>query len=260
MEVLEITRTAIKKELAVQKLLREKRKTVFYAKRECRNFKTFYENLSTDLVNKLPQPTNKFGMDSIRKYYNRLGLQNENFKFDPVTETMVHLLLENINPDKAVGVDNMAGRFLKDGSNILKGPITKLINLSIHTSKFPDGCKIAKLKPLYKKGSFLEAKNYRPISLLPLLSKIFEKIIHDQTQTYLDEKKILYTYQSGFRAKHSTSTCLSLLQNKILNGFDNGQLTGMILIDLQKAFDTIDHKIFLQKLAYMGFSEDSVSW
>ena len=183
-------------------------------------------------------------MDSVKEYYSKFDLQNEKFKFQPATETMVHLLLEGINPDKAVGIDNMTGRFLKDGSEILKKPITQLINLSIRTSKFPDGCKIAKLKPLHKKGSFLEPKNYRPISLLPIVSKLFEKIIHDQTQQYLDEKKILYTYQSGFRAKHSTSTCLSLLQNKILNGFDKGQLTGMILIDLQKAFDTIDHDIF----------------
>ena len=249
------------KKSAQSKICLEKNgKTTFNSKENAEIFKTFYENLSTDLVNKLPKSTNKFGMDSVRKYYNGLGIQSESFKFEPASETMVNLILESINPDKAVGVDNLAGRFLKDGSNILKGPITKLINLSISTAKFPDGCKIAKLKPLYKKGSSLEPKNYRPISLLPLVSKIFEKIIHDQTQKYLDEKKILYTYQSGFRPKHSTSTCLSLLQNKILNGFDNGQLTGMILIDLQKAFDTIDHNIFIQKLTCLGFSDDSVSW
>ena len=113
---------------------------------------------------------------------------------------------------------------------------------------------------LYKKGSTLEPKNYRPISLLPALSKIFEKITHQQTQDYLDRNEILYKYQSGFRPKHSTDTCLSLLNDKILNGFDNGNLTGMILIDLQKAFDTIDHTLFLEKLECLGFSRSAIKW
>ena len=113
---------------------------------------------------------------------------------------------------------------------------------------------------MYKKQSNLEPKNYRPISLLPLLSKIFEKIIHSQTQSYLDENNILYKYQSGFRARHSTDTCLSLLNEIFSKGFDEGKLTGMILIDLQKAFDTINHKILLMKLEYLGFSESTIKW
>ena len=75
------------------------------------------------------------------------------------------------------------------------------------------------------------------MSLLPLLSKLCEKIIHMQTQDYLNEINIIYKYHSGFRTKHSTDTCLYLLNDKILTGIDNGMLTGMILIDLQKAFD-----------------------
>ena len=115
-------------------------------------------------------------------------------------------------------------------------------------SIFPDECKIAKLKPLYKKGCKTEPKNYRPISLLPIVSKCFKNIVHFQTQNYFDKHGILYQYQSGFRTKHSTDTCLTLLNNTILNGIDRGLLTGMILIYLQKAFDTIDHEIFLMKL------------
>ena len=94
---------------------------------------------------------------------------------------------------------------------------------------------------MYKK---LEAKNYRPISLLPLVSKLFEKVIHTQTHSFLDENKILYKFQSGFMKYHSTDMSFSYLNDKILPGFDEGFLTGIILIDLQKAFDTIDHKIF----------------
>ena len=79
-----------------------------------------------------------------------------------------------------------------------------------------------------------------------------------QTQNYLDENNILYKYQSGFRTKHSTDTCLSVLNEKILTGIDNGLLTGMILIDLQKAFDTIAHKIFFSKMSFLGFSKATI--
>ena len=100
---------------------------------------------------------------------------------------------------------------------------------------FPDACKIAKVKALFKKGSKADPSNYRPISLLPLLSKVFESVVLDQTEEFLSLDKILYDYKSGFRKNHSTDTCLSFLNDKILNGFDDGLVTGMILIDLQKA-------------------------
>ena len=157
-------------------------------------------------------------------------------------------------------MDNIAEKFLKDGATVLARPITELCNLSILLSTFPDGCKQAKLKPLFKKGSKGDPKNYRPISLLPQLSKIVEKIIHGQVQKYLHDNNILYRYQSGFRAHHSTDTCLSYLNNKILQGFETGMFTGMILIDLQKAFDTIDHEIFLDKIACLGFSDSAILW
>ena len=136
------------------------------------------------------------------------------------------------------GIDNLSGRCLRDGAKVLAKSITELFNLSIEKSIFPDACKIAKLKLLYKKGSKLEPKNYRPISLLPIVSKCFEGIVHSQTQSYLDKHQILYKYQSDFRPKNSTDTCLTILNNNILNGIDRGLLTGMILIDLQKALTT----------------------
>ena len=125
---------------------------------------------------------------------------------------------------------------------------------------FPDACKIAKVKPLFKKGSKTDPSNYRPISLLPLLSKVFERVVLDQTEEFLSLNKILYDYQSGFRKNHSTDTCLSFLNDKILKGFDDGLVTGMILIDLQKAFDTINHDILLKKLSIIGFSDHTVKW
>ena len=81
--------------------------------------------------------------------------------------------------------------------------------------------------------------------MLALISKIIEQIAHDQIMNFLSDDSVIYKYQSGFRKFHSTDTCLSYLHDKITKGFDSGLLTGMVLIDLQKAFDTIDHNILI---------------
>ena len=104
---------------------------------------------------------------------------------------------------------------------------------------FPSKCKISQIKPLIKKGIMTEAKNYRPISLFLLISKVIEKSIHDQTQDYLQRNGLLYIYQSDFRENYSTDTCLSWLTVMILNGAENGEHTGIILINFQKDFGTL---------------------
>ena len=93
-----------------------------------------------------------------------------------------------------------------------------------------------------------------------MLSKIFERVVLNQTEEFLSLNKVLYDYQSGFRKSHSTDTCLSFLNDKILKGFDDGLLTGMILIDLQKAFGTINHDMLLKKLSIIGFSDHTIKW
>ena len=224
-------------------------------------FKEFYCNLASDLVAKLPPPSNRFGITSVRKYYQDvLNLLPCKFKFSFVNEDLVLKLLKDMNIDKAAGIDNLSGKFLKDAANILAKPISEMCNLSIKYSVFPTDCQIAKLKPLFKKGSTTLPQNYRPNSLLPLISKIFKKVVQYQTQAFLGENKILYKFQSGFRRNFSTHSCLSYLSNKIANSFESGLHTGMILFDLQKAFDTIDHEILINKLEFLGFSRNVILW
>ena len=161
----------------------------------------------------------------------------------------------------------ISGKFLKNGAQILAKPISELCNLSMTLGSFPDACKIVKVKPLFKKGSSnpsnyikTDPSNYRPISLLPLLSKVFERVVLDQTEEFLSLNKILYDYQSGFRKNHSTDTCLSFLNDKILKGFDYGLVTSLIMIDLQKAFYTINHDTLVKELSIIGFSDYNVKW
>ena len=96
--------------------------------------------------------------------------------------------------------------------------------------------------------------------MLPLTSKVLQRVIHDQTNAFLKGNNLLYNYQSGFRTNHSTNLCLSFLTDKIRKGFDEGLLTGVILIDLEKAFHTINHGILFKKLKAMGFSEGCITW
>ena len=149
-------------------------------------------------------------------YYKRFAnTENQKFTFLPTSEDEILKLLKDANPEKAAGIDNLSGRALKDSAVDLALPISKLCNLSLKHSKFSLDCKIAKLKPLYKKGSKTDPKDYRPVSFLALASKVIEKVIYNQTKIFLNKKKILYKYQSGFRKSFSTNSCLTLLTDKI---------------------------------------------
>ena len=150
----------------------------------------------------------------------------------------------------------LPGTFIKGGTELLAAPLTQIINISIITSTFPDSCKITNLWELFKKGSKTDPKNYRPISLLPLLSTTFERVVHLQTEQFINENNILYKKQPG--PLHSTQSCLPHLI--IMGGCDNVCHTGMILIDLQKAFDTINHYLLLEKLSLMNFSNTTICW
>ena len=222
-------------------------------------FKDYYSKLAGILLKKLLKPPNKFTLNTVFQHYKGI-IQSDSFNLATVSENTILTILKNTKVSKAAGLNSLYGRFLKDGAKVLAIPITDICNLSITSGKFPDSCKLAKLKPIYKKGSLTEASNYRSISLLPLISKVIEKVIRDQASAFFNSTNLLYNYQSGFRKNHSTDFCLSFLNDKILKGFDQGLITGMILIDLQKAFDTIDHDILLQKLYAIGFSKHSVNW
>ena len=221
-------------------------------------FKTFYSSLADNLLAKLPSPSGKYGINSVKSYYkNSLSTK---FNISQLETQNVLEILQSLNSEKAAGIDNIPCKFLKDGANILAKHICQICNLSIKQSLFPHQCKIAKIKPLFKKGSKTDPKNYRPISLLPLISKIIERVIFDQTQEFLQKQNVFCRYQSGFRKNYSTDLCLSYLCDKVKKGFDCNLFTGMILIDLQKSFDTINHEILIKKMECIGFSEETLSW
>ena len=137
--------------------LKKDDKINFDEKTNANTFKEFYCNLAGDLLNKLPPPSNKFGITSVRNFYQTILDQLPfKFKFSNVTEDLVFKLLNDMNPDKAAGIDNLSGKFLKDGASILAKPISKICNLSIKYSLFPTDCQIARLRFLYRQNKFLD--------------------------------------------------------------------------------------------------------
>ena len=159
----------------------------------------------------------------------------------------------------AAGIERLSGRLLRDRAEILSRSLSEIFNLSIISHRvFPDAFEVAKLKPNYKKGKQTDVSNYRPFSLLPVISEVIERIVHDQTNKLLPENNILYNFESAFRPNYSTNLCLAHLTDKILKEFHKGLPTGMILIYLQKAFDTINYEVLLQKLKAVRFLEQSV--
>ena len=124
---------------------------------------------------------------------------------------------------------------------------------------FPDKLKLARVTPIFKSGDPTVISNYRPISVLSCFSKLFEKIMYNRTVKCLDKFKLLHDGQYGFRSNRSTSLAL-ILTNKIIDGFEGNLYTTCIFLDLLKAFDTINHRILLDKLDYYGFRGETFDW
>ena len=195
----------------------------------------------------LPKPPLKFNTNKTMMFYKKVSPNLEKFELVFIAEGTIKKLLSCLDVLKAPGMDEISPRFLRDGAEVLAKPICDIINLSIKLSTFTDKYKIAKLTPLFKKGSKTDPKNYRPISLLPLISTLIEQTIHIQTQEYLEITGLIYKFWSSFMKIFSTDSCLVHLTDYIIKDMDKGQHTGMILTDLQKAFDTLDHDVLLKK-------------
>ena len=131
--------------------------------------------------------------------------------------------------------------------------------VSIYTW-FPSEWKTARVSPIFKKGKKNDPNNYRPISVIPAVAKIFEKVIFEQLYNYFNIKRLLTHCQSGFRSLHSTLTALLEATSNWSVNIDSGLLNGVIFIDLKKAFDTIDHDILLRKLQIYGVDQSSLKW
>jgi len=162
-----------------------------------------------------------------------------------------HVLL-SLNPNKSKGFDNLPNRLLKNCAQSLATPFSLLFNFILATSHFPTAWKIASVIPLHKSGSLHDVKNYRPISILPSLSKVFEKLIHKHLYSYCETNNLLYDRNSGFRKYHSTTSNILEVTHKLLVAKDSGCSSRVVFLDISKAFDKVIHSALLFKLRPVG--------
>ena len=180
------------------------------------------------------------------------------FSFRHTTTNEVLKILNQLKNKSSLGFDNISIKLLKKIFSPLLMPLTTIINQCINTGKFPSLLRIAKVIPLYKKGDTHDMGNYRPISILPAISKLFEKVIHMQITEYFDKEQILYLGQYGFRANHSCEHAALDLIDRISQSITSKHSPFCLFIYLSKAFDTLDHKILLDKLKYYGFDKKAL--
>ena len=186
---------------------------------------------------------------------------DHNFFINPTDEVEIINIIDNLCTNKATGPHSIPTDILQIIKFNIVTPLSEIINLSFSTGIYPDNLKIAEVIPIYKdKGSMLECCNYRPISLLSNINKIYEKMMHSRRYNFLNIHNCIYELQFGFRENHSTIHALLSLTENIREALDNNNFACGIFIDLQKAFDTVDHSILLTKLHHYGIRGITNDW
>ncbi len=172
----------------------------------------------------------------------------------------VEKYLMGIPDPKATGDDGIPIRFIKMTRLISAKIICHIINLTIATNTIPLDWKSANITPIFKEGDRGDPANYRPISVLPAISKILERIVHSQLYDHITTYNLLSEAQFGFRKYHSTSTCVLKLLDNVYRNIEQGKLTGVVFLDLKKAFDTVNHSILINKLRSFNVHQNSILW
>ena len=182
------------------------------------------------------------------------------FSFKGVHPDQISKIISNLKTSKSCGTDDIDTYIVKLAQAELVPVITHVVNLSITQPIFPAQWKTAKTIPLHKKNEKMYMKNYRPVSLLPIYSKILERAVFCQVIEYMESNQLIHPSHHGFRAKHNTSTALLEMFDGWLEAFDNDDITAVIMLDLSAAFDVVDHKILLDKLNLYGFESKEILW
>ena len=181
------------------------------------------------------------------------------FCFEFIPEAQVKKLVSEIKTSKSSAIDNLSSRILKDALSVLSIELTHLYNSCIETCIFPRQWSIGKITPIPKvSNSSTNAKDWRPITQIPLPGKLLERILHDQIYNYLEYNSLLYNNQYGFRRERSTSKAIFDVLKNLYEKWNDRMYTGCIFVDFSKAFETINHSILIKKLKLYGFDNSSL--
>lgn len=182
------------------------------------------------------------------------------FSFKYVSVIFVKQQLKGLKRSKATGIDNLPPALLKDSADAIAKPLCHVINLSLRSGDVPTTWKQARVVPIHKSGPTDAPENFRPISILPAMSRILEKAVHKQLSMYFENNNLLSKSQFGFRKGRSTESATVLCCDTIRKAAGQGKLTGAVFLDLTHAFDTINHGTLLNKLVSYGVSNKEIAW
>jgi hypothetical protein len=213
----------------------------------------YFVNIAQDLDDKIPD-----SLDSFMKYMKPSPLRS--FGLISTSSSEVLNLSQSIRTTHSKGMDDIDPCIAGPNIDCIAQPLAELINCSFTTGIFPQPLKIAKVIPIFKKGERDNLTNYRPNSILPYFSKIFEKSMYSRLYEFVKTSDILFPSQHGFQSGHSPYMSLLSMQDRISNAIDNNEFSLGIFFDLAKAFDTVNHKILLHKLETYGIRGLQLNW
>ena len=215
-------------------------------------FNQYFANIGPNLAKTIPNSSSTYETFLNHPCDNSIFLQ-------PVTEKEISAIIKALK-NGSPGFDDICAKPMKYTSEIIAIPLRYICQLSLIEGCFPNELKIAKIIPLYINGEKSQFNNYRPISLLPLFSKILERLMYNRLYALLVKYRILYSLQFGFRKKHATYMALVCMLDKLHTTMEKGDYAIGIFIDLRKAFDTVDHSILLYKLYHYGLRGPAYDW
>ena len=227
-------------------------KTITNGRQISDKFNKFFVNVGSDLTKNIPK-SRKDPMDYINLEV------NECFYVMPVTDEETAKIIASFK-DSSAGWDELKPVIMKNIKHCSAKPLTHICNLSFKTGVFPQQLKTANVVPIYTFGDEDIFSNYRPVSVLPVFSKLIERLMYNRLVMFVNYNDLLYRYQFGFQRGKSTYMALLLLVDKITEALDKEECVVGIFLDFSKAFDTVNHDILLQKLNLYGVKDIALSW
>uniref|UniRef100_A0A1B6EPZ8 Reverse transcriptase domain-containing protein n=1 Tax=Cuerna arida TaxID=1464854 RepID=A0A1B6EPZ8_9HEMI len=180
--------------------------------------------------------------------------------FRAISESELEKLFSNLKSNNSAGFDDITGKIVKFCKEEVLKPIHHIVNASLQQAVVPSKMKIAKIYPVFKKGDKLDPNNYRPISNLPTISKLLERVVYNQLIAHLERNNLITPQQHGFRRGHSTNSAIVNLCKDINDIWENKKSASGLFLDLQKAFDNIDWNIFISKLQQLNIRNFALQW
>ena len=218
------------------------------------NLNDYFVNVAKNLTNTICPPHDPLS------YLSNDNVNLHSFFFSPVVLEELRSTINTIKNKSSSGTDGLTLKMFSNLPESTLNHLTTLINMSFQNGIFPKCLKTAIIIPLHKGGDKDEASNYRPIALLPTLSKIIERLVKSRLVSFLFKYKILTEYQFGFLSNKSTNDAMFSLLNKVYSSLNNHHSTATIFCDFSKAFDCVNHKILINKLQHYGFRGSSLEW